>query len=323
MISSDKRKTFDTLVIVGNGFDLAHGYDTLYKSFAEKIENPYLEHFKSCCENEQDITTWYLFEENIRILTGKLYERNFIDGCDYDSNRKELEHLRKVFQEIHNLLISYLEKEISKKPIETKDSIKQFVDKNAAVFNFNYTQTAESYTENIWYIHGSLKEQDILLGYDYRDEPCLAGYQDVCWSKSICRENLAFRRTIKSNSNTDTEKNNILLDSLELYQNYANSGRGIDDELEAEISMFDQVHEIMRKVKATPLPDILYKDIQTIVVIGHGIEADKVYLTRLLEECTNLKKVVIFRYKNESAESFNKKCAFFYPFCEKIDEIYY
>ena len=114
-----------------------------------------MEHFKSCCENEQDITTWYLFEENIRILTGKLYERNFIDGCDYDSNRKELEHLRKVFQEIHNLLISYLEKEISKKPIETKDSIKQFVDKNAAVFNFNYTQTAESYTENIWYIHGS------------------------------------------------------------------------------------------------------------------------------------------------------------------------
>ena len=36
MISSDKRKTFDTLVIVGNGFDIAHGYDTLYKSFAEK-----------------------------------------------------------------------------------------------------------------------------------------------------------------------------------------------------------------------------------------------------------------------------------------------
>ena len=61
-----------TLALIGNGFDKAHGYKTDYEDFVNEINDPNLDYFRSCCENEHSITTWYCLEESIRILTEKL-----------------------------------------------------------------------------------------------------------------------------------------------------------------------------------------------------------------------------------------------------------
>lgn len=320
----EKSVKFETLAIVGNGFDLAHNYKTDYESFSNKTIHPSLKYFKDLCEAERSITTWHSFEENIKILTEKLFQKNYVEGCDYDEINLEVKKLKEVFENIHDLLIEYLKNETSTKPLVIIDSIKRVVGSNTIAFNFNYTSTIEKYMENVIYIHGSLKENDILLGYDYRDEPCLANYQDVYWSKRICRENLAFRRFLKnSQNNIHKSKHDVFLECLEIYQTYANSGRGLDDEIGQEVYEFKQAKDIMNIVKENDYPEVSYKEIKTIVILGHGIEADKVYLDGLLQKCPNIEKIIIFRYDKESDESFNKKISFFKPYCKTIESAKY
>lgn len=301
----------DTLAIVGNGFDLAHNYKTDYKTFAEKVIHPSLKKFKDLCEREQDITTWFYFEESIKVLTDSIFQKNLTGNCDFDKIQLEGKNLKSIFQDIHNLLIHYLKNETSTNQLIIKKSIKEIIGSNTIAFNFNYTSTIESYTENVIYIHGSLKEDDIILGYDYRDEACFADYNDVYWSKRICRENLAFRRFLKNRQNGIVlSKHKALIECLEIYQTYANSGRGIDDEVGKDVLDFEEAKAIINTIKENDYPNIFYEEIKTIVVLGHGIEADKVYLQGLLQKCPNIEKVIIFRYDKESDEAFNKKARF-------------
>ncbi len=58
-----------TLALIGNGFDMAHGYKTDYHSFVDQINDPNLDYFRSLCEKEHSITTWYSLEDSIRILS--------------------------------------------------------------------------------------------------------------------------------------------------------------------------------------------------------------------------------------------------------------
>lgn len=315
-----------TLAIIGNGFDIAHGYHTQYKSFVENTSHPSLDTFRSYCENESSITTWYSFEENIRILTEKLFLQSHTEDCDYDANRSEVSHLRDIFNEIHNLLIRYLEHETNSKPVTTLPSVAKHLNPQTNAINFNYTKTAEAYTKNIFYVHGSLHENDILLGYDYRDEPCLAQYEDMCWSKRICREALSFRRFLKERKSLspDCSEYKRLLSSLEVYQHCENSSRGIDTDPESYIPDFKFVDNFMTEYKkGLDIPDINYKKISKIVVIGHGIEADQVFLNKIVSKCTNLKQVIIYRYHGEKNSSFEKKADFFRPFCKEIRSVFY
>lgn len=320
----EKGEKSEVLAIVGNGFDLAHNYKTDYYTFSEKTIHPSLKYFKELCDADRDITTWYSFEENIKALTEKLFQKNYIDGYDFDKIAFETQNLKKAFQSIHELLIEYLKKEASTTPFVMKDSIKEIIDSNTIAFNFNYTSTIEKYTKNVFYIHGSLKENDILLGYDYRDEPCLAGYEDVYWSKRIGRENLAFRRFLRNKQNNiDSSKHNALLNCLEKYQTCTHSGKGLGDEIEENICGFEEARNIMNTIKENDYPDISYREIKAIVVLGHGIEADRVYLEGILQKCSNIRKVIIFRYEGESEEAFNNKISFFKPYCKAIESVKY
>ena len=59
MLRFGSKKNYKTLAIIGNGFDIAHGYKTDYRSFVEKTSNQSLDAFRSYCEDEDSITTWY------------------------------------------------------------------------------------------------------------------------------------------------------------------------------------------------------------------------------------------------------------------------
>ena len=315
-----------TLAVIGNGFDLAHGFSTSYRDFVKNTSAPSLDFFRSCCDNESSITSWYLFEDNIRILTHNLFQQSFAEDCDYDGNRKEVARLRDAFQDIHTLLIQYLRSETDGRPVSVLRSVKKYLRPDTTAINFNYTKVAEAYTNHIFYVHGSLEEDDILLGYDYRDEPCLAQYTDMRWGKIICREALAFRRYLKEDLGleADSPEYKRLNSSLEAYQESENSGRGIDIDAEAYIPDFRFIDDFMKKYKdGQDIPEIDYDQITTLIVLGHGIEADQVYLKKILSKCSRLKRVVIFRHCGETDPEFTKRADFFRPHCKKVCPVFY
>lgn len=317
----------DTLAIIGNGFDLNHGYDTLYSSFAKANEgSPALAIFESYCGKELPGRTWYDFENNIRDLTEKLFLQSYDEEHDYEENRKRVKELKGAFTEIHTLLKEYLKNETSSKPLIKKDCIRRYLNSRAVAVNFNYTDTAEAYTDKVIYVHGSLKENDILLGYDYRDEACLAEYEDMRWYKEFERESLAFRRALHKCSFITPESKiyNDLTEALESYQIWDNSGRGLEEEAPDFMPYYRLIDRfVTRYRKHRDIPKVDYNRIKTLAVIGHGVGADRVYLGKILSKCVNLKKVVIYRHEKESDSEFKERAEFFRAYCDKIFYIKY
>lgn len=316
-----KQKPYRTLAIIGNGFDLAHNYATLYKSFVDSTDSESLDIFREYCDKDGTITTWYSFEENINHLTQELFFQSYMDSDSYDDARQKQSHLTAVFEDIHRLLIKYLRSITESKHVVKLHSVKKHLKRKTVAFSFNYTNVAKAYSCDTYYVHGSLDEDDILLGYDYRDEACLAQYDDMRWSKRICRESLAFRRYLRNDLHlpAGSAEYDERIASLETYQQYENSGRGIDEEDETIIPHFHLVDEFLKAYRKNGyLPSISFNKISTIVVLGHGIEADRVFLSRIIEKCPRLKKVVIFRYEGESDHSFDMKAEFFKPYCKRI-----
>lgn len=101
------KKVPHTLAIVGNGFDMNHGYKTDYKSFVQRSNDSCLQTFKKYCETV-DINTWFSFEESICVLSEKLFQKSIAECCDFDDNRKEVQELTETFIEIHKALKNYL-----------------------------------------------------------------------------------------------------------------------------------------------------------------------------------------------------------------------
>lgn len=316
-------KRYKRLAIIGNGFDLNHGYKTDYKTFAANTQHPSLTRFKEYCDTEK-IETWYSFEENIRLLSERCFLKSMSEYCDFDDNRKEVRELTEVFRDIHTLLSEYLASEIATNPLKKKPCIEKHLDKNTVAINFNYTNTAEIYTPHVCYVHGSLTENDILLGYDFREEPCLAQYEDMCWSKILCRESLAFRRHILKWLRPERKLYKKLLSGLNAYHHWENTGRGLDEEVRRTIPYCNIIERFLKKYRNRfEISGVRFSDIETLVVLGHGIEADKVFLKSILEKCGDLKEVVLYRYNGESDESILAKTDFFRPHCETIELVEY
>ena len=315
----------EVLAIIGNGFDLAHEYQTGYPSFVEKVRDPALSEFRKFCD-ESKIKTWYHLEDSINDLTNEFFMQSYSEDGNEEENRNKTTYLRKIFTRIQYLLAGYLREEINSKPLVKKASVSKYLNSNTTAICFNYTDTAEKYIDNIFYVHGSLKEDDILLGYDYRPEGCLAEFNDMCWGKIICREALEFRRMLRRELRLNSEevRFNELCNSLELYQSCELSGRGIDDEVERSIPNYTFVKTFIDNYREHhTIPNIDYKAIKTIVVLGHGIEADKVYLDSIIKECTNLKQIVLFTFENESKDDLDRKIKFLEDYCPTIDIVKY
>ncbi len=319
------KKRCHKLAVIGNGFDLAHGYDTLYRSFVNNTTSPVLDQFRSLCESEETIRTWYDFETNINILTRILFTRSYEQPCDFDENRRSVRALTELFSDVAALLCTYLTNEMSRKPFQKLASVADYLDNETVAINFNYTNTVEPYTHNVCYVHGSLQERDILLGYDYRDEGCLAQYEDMCWSKVFCRESLAFRRFLRRwRVFIRPEKRQALMSALAYYYHCANTGRGIDPEVRKDIYAYPLIHWFVSKQrKRSVLDRIPYSEITELIVLGHGIEADRVLLEYLLSKCTALKTIVVFRYDGESDEEWERKTAFLRPYGDTVKEVSY
>ena len=170
-----------TLVIIGNGFDLAHGYRTSAKDFDASLDaTPYKEFEENhLSKNWNDTKTpkWW-FEYEKRIGEDLIDIRIADDRLKYDTEKLTwydfLAYANQVYDALAHQISSYLKLAYSRNIKASKtilSSIKELLrhPKKVIVVSFNYTDTAKRYIHHVYHIHGSLAENNIVLGFDHTD----------------------------------------------------------------------------------------------------------------------------------------------------------
>lgn len=322
---------YNAIAIIGNGFDLAHGYKTSYSHFVAGVGEDFFANFRKYLDKYcMDTSNWNDFENRIKEVTLNCFLRfHEGDSDSYEERRADLENINKEFNSLQGKLISYLAKESARFSIQRLPTVRRYLSNRTLGLNFNYTDTAEKYLKNIYYVHGSLKENNIILGYDFRDEPCLAAYEEMKWSKSICRERLAFRRYIDCELNIahTSPMYEQLIHEFDEIERMRCSSKGfvLEEDLAGWKSktLFEYYLKEVEQEDSLDTINIKYGKIKKILVLGHSIKADKEYLSALLKKCNNLRKVVIFSYLGESQNEWEEKADFFRPYCKKIVRAWY
>lgn len=138
------------LIILGNGFDLAHGLKTSYCDLRcyLKADNDHAnlaEVLESICEKSK---LWIDFEHSLGNVDGSVVERvrELFPSADVFGDIKE---------KIGNAIYAWLLATVQDKPVKSRC----ILDKDDFYFSFNYTLTLEDYydiKDNIKHIHGDL-----------------------------------------------------------------------------------------------------------------------------------------------------------------------
>lgn len=190
----------ERLIITGNGFDLAHGLKTSYKDFYEQIPIEVKSSWEELlCNFKIDTDNWYSFEELIDKLSLEWYFKYFIDSVENDKKKeeilnKQIQKINLLFLEMTSCLYNYLDN-IDELSIIENENIKNAIQPSDFVISFNYTKFAQNYSDNVYYIHGSLDEKHIVLGYKQREaNPTGILAEATVFDKKKLREQLNFRR---------------------------------------------------------------------------------------------------------------------------------
>lgn len=323
----EKAKTSDwhytQLAIIGNGFDIAHGLRTKYTQFInatdESLFVPFRNYLIKYCGNDDN---WSDFEACIEKLTMQCFLYSI--ACNSKEVYKDVHEINSLFKDLQYHLMQYLITESERNRDVKLSSLERYLGSDTKAISFNYTDTAKRYTDNIYYVHGSLAENEIILGYDYRNEPCLIGYDEMRWGKMFCRERLLLSRHLKGDLYLDMkcDEYRSLLDDYEMIKKLQNSGKGLEDEDFDKLQNKEFMIKYLAEEPSKPLdvmPPCDYTKIKKIIVMGHGIVADRVLLSSMMEQCINLDEIVIFTYDGEVKDSLDMKYSFFKPFCVNIN----
>ena len=170
----------ETLLIVGNGFDLSMGFKTSYGNFMKSSYFPNKETSTLCSylhKQYEENMGWIDIENELseysRILTTKkLNAKKFNTILDIDSLREE-------YDELKSSLKFYLQEETKRAFGPSPDNpAKRVIDQlpaNSKIISFNYKSIIERMTRdrfctskgNLLHIHGSLvPNEDIVFGVE-------------------------------------------------------------------------------------------------------------------------------------------------------------
>lgn len=233
----------NNLVIIGNGFDLAHNLKTSYNHFVEYIldsiykdENLYrdLLVFKEGRVTYKNIEAAIKSNSDHRlgiewknIFFGKIVsnlshhnwcdvEKLYFDELTSKESSKDVESLNNEFEKIKCYLEEYLESEKSKfKPLPCYSTLFSHLKNadNTLVLNFNYTDTVSKYDSvnpslRIVNIHGELKSEN---------NPIIFGFaaDDGQSRELIGKDNKEYMRNIKKQCYKRTTNQSKLISYLE------------------------------------------------------------------------------------------------------------
>ncbi len=146
-------KKYNGLVILGNGFDKAHGLKTSYGEFADYLINNHdskkiANEFKKILAHEglvdvDDSENWYEFEKQIKKMVPILSNKDVL-GDDDSEVRSYMNKVNDLFSDICVYLKEYLQK-VTGDSIEIKENIRKYLSGDDIVVNFNYTNTPQLY----------------------------------------------------------------------------------------------------------------------------------------------------------------------------------
>lgn len=319
------------VILVGNGFDLAHSLETGYGNFATKENDPALKKFHDLVkvvddcepiidENGNVISiSWYDFERNIERLANWVYQKNFSDeeiDIDYMKNIKEIEEYNTLFGRIADLLYVYLENEYNRQEEITLHNVSEEISDDAYVFSFNYTDTIKRYTDNYYFVHGSIvDDNEIVLGFATDMISDLSDSEYRKYTKEQLRERLNYIRFLNDSRCVGKD---ALLKEFEPHLDMLFSGRGGYDlpekETDNETCYYD-TSEASEPLKTYAernnfLPahkEFKFDKVEEVVIMGHGLEADCGYIENIFEKIPYLKKVKLYTYEEENKTDLERK----------------
>lgn len=124
----------DRLIIVGNGFDLAHGLNTRYSDFYSTLSEDIKLKLESTYLPAADlIDNWCDFEENILMITQSWFDSYFEKASTGQNTKETEEDMNKIddaFGLIQRKFHEYLEVE-GQREVPLKNSISKWIEKNS------------------------------------------------------------------------------------------------------------------------------------------------------------------------------------------------
>lgn len=327
---------YKNLIIIGNGFDLAHNLPTGYADFVNHYcTKKALIDFRDLVEKvahdkqyspltDLNIDRWYLFENWIEEICRYFFEQEYVE---FSSGRplkaeKNMEIANRVFKKIAALLKNYLKYVQKKYLISKKENlVKEFMIPSTTTISFNYTNTPKYYTKNIEYIHGSIDDDnEVVFGCANNDISDFAGFPFLQYEKEPLKLCLKYKRFLKySGYSTDLDK---YMDELSLQLPTVFSGKGgwnfpeiySDGNLSYDTSSAsDPLKKFISLNENPTTPDeyAKFKGIEKIVIMGHGLESDKLFFSYLSEMVKpTIKKIKMYIYEGESDDEINIKDSF-------------
>lgn len=196
------------LIIIGNGFDLAHGLPTSFNDFRDYLAKDQ--------KNYEFIDKINKILSNHSKKVNDKYEWNEIEKIFYlEENRiidnkitGQLEIFELTLQEFEEKIDEYLTEVVKPKieQIALIDNIKKEITPDSIVYNFNYTNLYKKYLNisSVINIHGNIDDENsnLIVGY-YKDDPLTRHLNDTTNYK------LLFKPGVVSKTKQSFKYNNI------------------------------------------------------------------------------------------------------------------
>ncbi|KGL66439.1 hypothetical protein LX03_08735 [Limosilactobacillus mucosae] len=189
------------LVVLGNGFDLFHGFKSRYQDFWQHVGTTPLDeivHFNRRARSQQ--VRWSDVEAQIRVAAENAYQLSAtrkMPGAGVMVQQRSTRAIRRFEHEFSRYLRTERERVLVSDPTRSQTA-REFLSQAGAVLNFNYTDTAQQlydvWPENIYYLHGSLLEGQTILGVDNDDVLAREPYEYASTTKGYRRDILDFKR---------------------------------------------------------------------------------------------------------------------------------
>ena len=104
-------------------------------------------------------------------------------------------------------------------------------------------------------------------------------------------------------------------------QRIQNSGKGLELEDFQKFKYSNILRQYLHEQSSVKPFD--YSKIDTVLILGHSLIADKEFLASVFGSCNNLSHAVIFTYHGEDGNELNRKKAFLSDYCKEIEFEFY
>lgn len=156
----------DTLYIIGNGFDLHHGLKTSYSSFRDDFAKKKTVLWRLLTDIYGNAVNDDMWWRDFEAMLGKIDYGHLIQ-----THNGEAMGAMTVQNLLKGALPPFFGGWFKDMNLVTAVDNSLNIDPNALFFTFNYTLTLENVyhvqAENVWHIHGSIRDvDDIIVGHD-------------------------------------------------------------------------------------------------------------------------------------------------------------